>query len=122
MRAGISILTMAKFTVQITNASADADGQAATMIVTKENERRTALNEADPPADPQLEMLPLTPIATLKASYAEVLGDVILAGAHESYINQAAKQSDSDLNIKARWAASSDAQRQAAAAALASIS
>lgn len=99
---------MPNFTVNITNASASADGQAATYIVDQENARRAAL---DPPLDP----LPKSTNQELLNSYEAVLGQ-ILASAHESYVKKAAETSLQEA--KSRWEISSDAQRAAAVAEL----
>lgn len=104
---------MPNFTVNLTNASAAADGQAATMIVENENERRAAL---DPPETP----LPLATNQELLASYETILSET-LAKAHTSYIAQAATKASTLLSVKERWAASTDAQRNLAIAALASV-
>lgn len=109
---------MPNFTVIITDADADRDGQAAKMIVDQENARRTALNEGDNPPNPELDMLPTTPAGALKTSYETVLGEQILAGAHESYIKQAAAKAEAELMRDERWAIASDAERQASVDAL----
>ena len=61
---------MPNFTVNITNASATSDGQAATMIIESENERRAAL---DPPETP----LPLATNQELLASYETILAETL---------------------------------------------
>ena len=104
---------MPNFTVNITNASATSDGQAATMIIENENERRAAL---DPPETP----LPLATNQELLASYETILAET-LAKAHASYITQSADKASTTLSVKERWAASTDAQRDLAIAALASV-
>ena len=99
---------MPTFAVNITNASASRDGQAATDQVEQENIRRAA---EDPPGTP----LPLSTNAELLASYKTVL-ESLLDSAHESFVLQAARRSQQEA--AAAWLAATDAQRAAALAAL----
>ena len=94
---------MPTFAVNVTEANAERDGQAARYIVDQENERRAAL---DPPGDP----LPTTPAGELLTSYETCLAQT-LESAHESYALQAVSNAAEATEAKERWVISSDAQR-----------
>lgn len=96
-------------TIDYTGTPDDEDKNAATLLVTRYNEQQAAL---DPPGDE----LPMGTPAELKASYLTVLLDVV-TGAHKSYAAQAIEQKLVD-DLRSKWAAATDAQREAAIAAL----
>ena len=95
--------------IQVNNADAD-DFRAAQYIIDIENARRAAL---DPPETP----LPVGTNAEVKASYESMLLEII-DRAHNSYKKQASEQALSNNNIKSLWESATDAERQAAIAAL----
>ena len=99
---------MPTFAVTITNASAARDGQAATDQIEQYNALRAA---EEPPGAP----LPMANNAQLLASY-ETICELLLDGAHESFVLQAARRSQQEA--AAAWLAATDAQRAAALAAL----
>ena len=100
-------------TVTINDATTEADQGAATHVVENENARRTAAATDEAPAV----LLPTTPAAELKASYEDVLA-ATLVRAHASYQKQAAVAQESEQNVRELWNNASNAQRQAAVAAL----
>ena len=110
-------MSNATFQVTLSGGTEEADGNAAKFIVARENERREALNAADPDATP-LALLPITPVSALQASYEATLEALVLK-AHLSYVDQSAREVVESATIKERWAASTNAQRQAALDALA---
>jgi|DEB0MinimDraft_6_1074348.scaffolds.fasta_scaffold59451_2 hypothetical protein len=101
---------MASFNVNLVDGSAEKDADAANLIVDQENERRAAL---DPPEAP----LPKSNNAELKASYETVLSATLLS-AHMSYQKQAAEKKSQDADAKTLWENATNAQRDAAIAAL----
>ena len=100
------------FEVTITNARL-ADEDAARWAVGRENDRRAELNPAGTP-------LPITPAATLVASYQVVLQQMI-ASNHLLYRDESAYELLTDNNAIQRWRNSSAAQRSAALAEMASL-
>ena len=101
---------MADFT-GISFANVDAsDIRAAKYIVDLENARRAA---QDPPETP----LPAGNNAEYGTSYETMLL-VIIANAHESYKKQQAQAEEQSESLRDLWQIATDAERQAAIAAL----
>ena len=84
------------------------DRRAMLFVVEAENARRAAL---DPPEDP----LPISTNVEIRQSYA-VVQSALLTAAHLSYIEQSDVASLAE--IRELWGPASDAQRNAARAAL----
>ena len=99
--------------VNLTGTPSEADIQAATKIVTLENERR--LTDVDENGDPLLPPLPTSPLGALASSYETQLVK-LLERAHADYAEQF--KTDQLQSAKERWKNSTDAQRAAALAAL----
>lgn len=95
-------------TATVSGTPNEDDFRAARFIVDQENERRAA-------ADPVETSLPDGTNAELRDSYEVMLGQ-ILDRAHASYIEQSDVATLRDA--KALWKDATDAQRQAALAAL----
>ena len=92
----------------VTGALDQADKRAMLHIINQENARRAAL---DPPVDP----LSVVDNQAIKASY-EVVQSALLIAAHLSYVEQSDVATLAE--IRALWVPASDAQRNAARAAL----
>jgi len=104
-------MSHAVFTATVVDLDEGTHGElAAKFIVDSENEKRAA---AEPPIDP----LPVTPWASLKASYLTVLGNT-LDRAHKNYIEQQASKQAADDELDSRWLEGGEAERTAALAAL----
>lgn len=84
------------------------DRRAMTLIVNQANARRAALN-------PPLDALPMSTNLELRDSY-KIVQTELLNLAHADYIRQSNVATLAD--IRARWEAASDVQRNAALAAL----
>lgn len=92
----------------VTGTLDQEDRRAMLFIVKAENARRTALV---PPEDP----LPISTNVEIRQSYA-VVQSALLTAAHLSYIEQSDVASLAE--IRELWGTASDAQRNAARAAL----
>ena len=92
----------------VTGSLDQEDRRAMLFIVNAENARRAALN---PPEDP----LPISTNVEIRQSYA-VVQSALLTAAHLSYIEQSDVASLAE--IRELWGPASDAQRNAARAAL----
>lgn len=92
----------------VTGTLDQEDRRAMLFIVEAENARRAALN---PPEDP----LPISTNVEIRQSYA-VVQSALLTAAHLSYIEQSDVASLAE--IRELWGPASDAQRNAARAAL----
>ena len=88
----------------------NADRKAVRFIVDAENARRAAL---DPPETPLL----TGSASEYKASYEEILKET-LERAHASYIDQAGDKELTARDVRTLWRGATDAQRDAAVAAL----
>lgn len=99
--------------VKLSGTPSEADIQAATKIVTLENERR--LTDVDGNGDPLLPPLATSPLSALADSYESMLVE-ILVKAHESYARQ--YKTEELQSAKELWQTATDAQRAAALAAL----
>ena len=100
-------MTAITFQVAFTGTPDEFDVRGATRIVEQENAKRSVDGDVLP-------QLPLSTGAELKASYLELL-DNIVTGAHASYIAQA---SEAKQTVKELWKNATDAERAAALAAL----
>lgn len=107
-------------TNNITGTMDDDDKLTAKWLIAKENERRTALNNAVPPPDPLWPMLPSAVAAERKASCEAILNS-FEAGTWASWTNEAKKEEADTVTVKnIREAAikATPAQRNAALTAL----
>lgn len=102
---------MLTFATTIGGTPDEKDLAAARLIVTRENERRAAL---DPPEDP----LPTSTPVEIRAGFLTVLDTQILPNAHASWIREAAEIQLAQQDVKSLWRDATDAQRAAAVAAL----
>lgn len=96
--------------VQAIGAFTPEDRRGMIYVIEKENARRAAL---DPPGTP----LPLSDNIEIRNSY-EVVTTATMQAAHDSYIEQSNVASLRD--VRTVWDAATDAQRNAALAALTS--
>ena len=98
------------FQVGFTGTTTENDIAAARFIIDSENVRRAAI---DPPESP----LPTGNSAEIKASYLTILAEIVTK-AHNSYIIQAGNKSEEEANVGSLWKEATQAQRDAAIAAL----
>lgn len=107
-------MSHADFTVTVVALDEGSHGElAAKFIVDAENTKRAA-------EEPPVALLPVTPFATLVASYLTVL-EATLDRAHDSYITQQANKEAADEELNKRWVEGGEAERAAALAALPAI-
>lgn len=92
------------WTISFAGTPTDLDKRGATLMIEQENTRRA--NDLDENGDPILPPLPYATGPELKASYETVLGDII-SKAHDSYTEQASRQSHT--SIRDAWEAADDA-------------
>ena len=100
-------------TVDFTGSPTEQDIRGAKRIIRLENERRAA--DLDENGDPLLPPLPDSTSAELKSSYLGLL-EAIITNAHASYIKQ--DDAASVEEAKTLWQSATNAQRQAAIAAM----
>lgn len=105
----LSLNAKLAFTVNVSGSPSENDKLAATKIVEEENARR-ALEE--PPGTP----LPYATLQELAASYETVLASIV-EKAHNGWA-ESAKREALESTVKDLWLNATDAQRQAAIAAL----
>lgn len=101
----VSALT---FSVGATGTPNEFDVEAAAYVVAAENVKRVANSQAP---------LPTSTNAELKASYLQILTQMVL-DIHTRYAKQAARQSEENEGLKDLWLNATQAARDAAKAAL----